>query len=67
MSFLPSFWLLLLQDYRKTPECAEYNELRFEQMVEELSPLIDRGALDIKLPVEESTEEVTEEVPYLVA
>ena len=36
-------------------------------MVEELSPLIDRGALDIKLPVEESTEEVTEEVPYLVA
>lgn len=54
------------EDYRKTPECAEYNEHRFDQMVEELSALIDKGALDIKEP-EEPTQEVTEEVPYLVA
>lgn len=47
------------EDYRTTPECAECNEIRFEQMVEELSALIDKGALDL--------EEPTEETPRLVA
>ncbi len=54
---------LAFEDFRKTPECKEYNETRFEQMVEEFSALIDKGALDIKEPVEEPIEEV----PYLVA
>lgn len=54
---------LAFEDFRKTPECEEYNETRFEQMVEELSALIDKGALDIKEP----TEEEIEEAPHLVA
>ena len=57
---------LAFEDYRKTPDFSHFNEHRFEQMVEELSPLIDRGALDIKLPVEEPAEE-NEEAPYLAA
>lgn len=58
---------LAFENFRKTPAFSDFNEQRFEQMVEELSPLIDRGALDIKLPVEEPAEEENEEIPYLAA
>lgn len=55
----PEILVSAFEEYRRTTECTEYNEIRFDQMVEELSALIDNGILDINDPLEE--------IPNLVA
>lgn len=55
----PRALISAFEEYRRTPEFAEYNEIRFEQLMEELSALIDNGILDIQ--------DTDEEIPNLVA
>ncbi len=55
----PKILISAFEEYRQTPEFAEYNEIRFEHLINELSALIDKGALDL---IEES-----EDTPHLVA
>lgn len=55
----PELLVAAFEEYRKTSECTEYNEIHFDKMVEELSALIDNGILE--------TDDPAEETPNLVA